>query len=351
VRQRRHARAHASWVGSCASVASPASPYAEGVTRPDGRARRRVGILGRVSRVRGQPVDERVVDLGGVSLFVRRSGSPGAAVLLALHGGPGWDHSYLLPAMDDLADVRHVVLVDLRGCGRSSRDLPDEAFQPEPCVQDAARLVGWLGAGRVDLLGFSYGGQLAMLFAERYPHLINRLVLASTTAYPDVAQYLADDDTFRGRTAAVADAVAANWADESADDAERTRRHAALSAPTYLWDLQLGDQWRAVLTKVRFSGCWNRNWRNGLLRPPRPADPERVLNTLARPTLILHGARDLCFPFQVARRLHAAVPHSELALVDDAGHAAHFEQRAEWVALLRTFLTGVTAAAVAPPGA
>ena len=64
------------------------------------------------------------MDLGGVSLFVRRYGDPGAPVLLGIHGGPGWDHSYLLPAMGDLADIRQVVLFDLRGCGRSSRDLP-----------------------------------------------------------------------------------------------------------------------------------------------------------------------------------------------------------------------------------
>jgi pimeloyl-ACP methyl ester carboxylesterase len=71
-----------------------------------------------------RPFDERIVDLGGVSLFVRRYGDPGAPVLLGIHGGPGWDHSYLLPAMGDLAGIRQVVLFDLRGCGRSSRDLP-----------------------------------------------------------------------------------------------------------------------------------------------------------------------------------------------------------------------------------
>jgi pimeloyl-ACP methyl ester carboxylesterase len=75
-----------------------------------------------------------------VSQFVRSHGDPDAPVLLVLHGGPGWDHSYLLPALDDLIDIRRVVLFDLRGCGRSSRDPPTDAYQPDLCVADAARL-------------------------------------------------------------------------------------------------------------------------------------------------------------------------------------------------------------------
>jgi pimeloyl-ACP methyl ester carboxylesterase len=282
-------------------------------------------------------ISESTVDLGGVSLFVRRHGDPRAPILLAIHGGPGWDHSYLLPALDDLADIRQVVLFDLRGCGLSSRDLPVAGYQPDLCADDAARLVEWLGAGRVDLLGFSYGGQLAMLLAERYPHLIDRLILASTTAYPDIEGYLAANPEYRRRAPQAVAAAAANWADDSIDDDERTRRDAMLSAPMNLWDLRLLDDWRAVLAGVRFSGCWNPGWEAGLLRSPRPADPEKALRDLARPTLILHGAQELGFPVQVAHRLHAAVPHSELALIEGAGHAAHFERRADWVARLRAF--------------
>ncbi|WP_219418154.1 alpha/beta fold hydrolase [Pseudonocardia nigra] len=110
------------------------------------------------------------------------------------------------------------------------------------------------------------------------------------------------------------------------------------TGPMNLWDLGLLDAWRTVLSRVRFSGEWNPGWRAGTLRSPRPADPEAVLRGRRRRTLILHGAEDLVFPVEVAHRLHAAVPHSELALVADAGHAAHVERRSEWVGRLRRFL-------------
>jgi pimeloyl-ACP methyl ester carboxylesterase len=283
-------------------------------------------------------VEERTVDLGDVRLHVRADGPAGAPVLLVVHGGPEWDHSYLLPAMDDVADVRRVVLFDLRGCGRSSTDLPEDAHQPDLCVDDIARLVPELGVDRVDVLGHSYGGQLAMLLAERHPHLVDRLVLYATTAYPDFEDDLDRLPEYRSRAPAVRAAVEAIYADDSTSYAEKTRRMAMATAPLNLWDLGLLDAWREVFGRVRFSGCWSPSWLAGRLRSPRPADPAAVLRELRRPTLILHGARELGFPVAVAHRLHAAVPHSDLALVAGAGHAAHFERRAEWVARLRSFL-------------
>jgi len=81
-------------------------------------------------------VDGEVVRVNGVELFTRRFGDPSLPVLVVIHGGPTWDHSYLLPAVAELADVAHVVLFDLRGCGRSSRrppvgTRPVAALQPD----------------------------------------------------------------------------------------------------------------------------------------------------------------------------------------------------------------------------
>jgi pimeloyl-ACP methyl ester carboxylesterase len=72
----------------------------------------------------GHEGSTELVTAGGVDLFVRRFGAPALPMLVVVHGGPTWDHSYLLPAVAGLADLAHVVLFDLRGCGRSSRTPP-----------------------------------------------------------------------------------------------------------------------------------------------------------------------------------------------------------------------------------
>ena len=277
--------------------------------------------------------EEHLVELSDVTLYVRRYGHADTPPLVIVHGGPSWDHSYLLPAVADLADIREVVLFDLRGCGRSSRHLPLDAYGPEHQIEDLGGLVDWLGVDSVDLLGFSYGGVLAMGFLERHPAQVDRLVLASTSAYHDYRSDLSASAEYRRRTAMRAAADPALTGDE------KVRHDAMRSAPLNLSSLDRLDEWRAVLSRVRFSDDWDLVREAGRYRSPMPADPAKVVREAGRPTLILHGADDYGFPVQVAHRLHDAVPETRLTVLENAGHMAHFECRDEWVGHVRRFLT------------
>lgn len=72
--------------------------------------------------------------------------------------------------------------MDLRGCGDSSRGLPLGACQPRRAVDDIVAVMTALGS-HADLLGFSFGGHLAQMFAAAHPDRLRTLILASTTAY------------------------------------------------------------------------------------------------------------------------------------------------------------------------
>lgn len=86
------------------------------------------------------------------------------------------------------------------------------------------------------------------------------------------------------------------------------------------------DQWpeyqrrKRFPDRVGFSGDWLEPFTSGRLHRWRPTDPERVLNDLARPVVILHGELDMCLPVQLARRLHPAVRDSQPRVVNHAGH-------------------------------
>lgn len=266
----------------------------------------------------------------GVELFVRPFGDPGRPLLVIIHGGPTWDHSYLLAAAG-LADVAYVVLFDLRGCGRSSLDVE---LQPDLIADDVAALVRHLGAERADVLGFSYGGGVAMRVAEQHPEVVRRLILASTTAYDDfVVAVPADRAAMRGTI---------DWADpkyHDDTDGSLSRDLAEADLPVLIWRLDRADAWRALVREVRFSGAWNRPYAEGKLKPARPAEAPGVLGRWGGPVLIVHGEHDMVFPLAVARRLHAAVPGAELAIVAQAGHMAHFDNPEAWLGALRAFLT------------
>lgn len=284
----------------------------------------------------------RSVVIGDISLFVREMG-PDTAVsppLLVVHGGPDWDHTYLLPGLDRVALRRRVIALDLRGCGRSSCALEPDGYQPEFLVEDIARLIQALGHDRVDLLGFSTGGQVAQLFVEAHPDLLRRLILASTTAYADVEHYLYGWQEYTDRLDVKTPWPA--WAPFDRGDGTNanhgTIEWAIDSAPTAIWNIDRLDEYLNLLRQVRFTGNWMAPYLEGRLHPWRPTDPARVLREFGRDTLILHGAQDMGFPVQVAERLHEAVPGTTLAVIDHAGHMAHFDQPATWADTVIKFL-------------
>jgi pimeloyl-ACP methyl ester carboxylesterase len=286
-----------------------------------------------------------MVHVNGVELFVRRFGDPAFPVLVVIHGGPTWDHSYLLPAVAELADVAHVVVFDLRGCGRSCRTppagaLPSAALQPDYLADDVAALVDHVGAVRADVLGFSYGGMVAMRVVDQHPGIVRSVVLASTTAYRDFKDELEASADYRERRALCSEVDAGDplLTGQDAPDGALSRAMAFGSAPHDIWRLDRLQEWHRVLERIRFTSDWNEPYASGTLRPAAPQDAARVLREWGGPALLVQGAREMCFPIGVARRLHAEVPASTLIEVPQAAHMAHFDNPQVWLEAIRQFL-------------
>jgi pimeloyl-ACP methyl ester carboxylesterase len=243
--------------------------------------------------------------------------------LLVVHGGPDVGHSYLLPGFEPLALDHHVVLFDFRGCGRSTRGLPEEALQPEYVVEDARRLVDILELGQVDLLGFSAGGRAAVQFVDKHPDLVRKLVMASTSVY----------------SRADSEANLEHW-----DEYQRRRRieeahKGALRKSTLsVWDLDLAPAYLRLLEGLD-EGDWSYEaYLAGRMHPWFTGDPEAILRGWGKPILILHGDKDMDFPVQLAERLHTALPNSTLVTIENTGHMCHFEKPALWSQHIREFL-------------
>ncbi|MGL5826503.1 MAG: alpha/beta fold hydrolase [Nocardioides sp.] len=273
--------------------------------------------------------------LGEIRMFVRVLGRAGHRVpVVVVHGGPDWDHSYLLPGVAGLARSRQILLPDIRGCGRSSRGLGVDQYQPALVVADLVEMLEALGHDQVDLVGFSTGGQVAQLVVEAHPRRVRRLVLASTTGYP-VARRLPNSES---PTPAAAWPAWAHQRHAHLDpDGRQTLRLAVDHASQMLADPGVLPDYLDLLSRVRFGGEWMRSWRQGVIGPWRPADPVATLRAFAHPVLILHGSADVVFPVELARRLGEEVPHAKVCELA-AGHMAHVEQPRQWADAVATFL-------------
>src|SRR3954447_3876193 len=108
----------------------------------------------------------------------------GGVPLVALHGGPGCTHDYLL-RLTSLADDRAVVHYDQLGNGRSTH-LPaasPDFWTVELFLAELDNLLETLGiADRYALLGQSWGGMLAAEHAVRRPAGLRGLVIANSPA-------------------------------------------------------------------------------------------------------------------------------------------------------------------------
>ena len=127
---------------------------------------------------------EGTIPFEGSETWYRVTGSLDEGVpLIALHGGPGATHDYLL-SLIDLADGRAVVHYDQLGNGRSTHypDRGAEFWTVDLFVRELHALVDALGIADHHVLGQSWGGFLAQEYALTQPSGLRSLVLADTAA-------------------------------------------------------------------------------------------------------------------------------------------------------------------------
>jgi pimeloyl-ACP methyl ester carboxylesterase len=117
----------------------------------------------------------REVDLGSVVLSVVEHPGPAAGgVPLVLLPGTGLTARSWDAVAATLAATRRVVAVDLRGHGASQWP---GVYSIAAMTDDLAALLDGLGEERVDLVGHSLGGLVALRVAAAHPHRVRRLVL------------------------------------------------------------------------------------------------------------------------------------------------------------------------------
>lgn len=256
-----------------------------------------------------------------VTLFVARTASAAGPPLLVVHGGPDWDHTYL---RDPLCRLPNVVLPDLRGCGRSTRDLPSEHYTWDAVVSDLLALLDALGIAQTDVLGFSTGGLIAQRLVLAASHRFRRLVVASSSIIP------------------VPPAFASRPPDPSSPSglvgAEANHADAIAAAPRDIWRPAARADYLSRVAAVRFSGDWWHSWAAGTLPPVRVPDAARRLADLGLPILLLHGRQDMTFPAALATEAAAANPAACAVILDDASHMTHIDQPDAWLAAITEFL-------------
>jgi len=251
--------------------------------------------------------------------------------IVVLHGGPDFDHSYLLPELDRLAENFRLVYYDQRGRGRSADGVRPEDVSLTSEMGDLDAVRSHLKLEAMAVLGHSWGGVLAMEYATRHPQRVTHLVLMNTA--PASHQ---DADVFRRYLRSIRpaseieamDALAASDTFRVGDlraelDYYRMHFRPALVATNQLD--RVIPRLRAHFTPERVllaRAIEQRLYRDTWSSPTYDLLPR--LRHLAMPTLILHGEEDFV-PIPLAQHIAGAIPDARLVVLPGCGHFAYLE--------------------------
>jgi proline iminopeptidase len=270
-----------------------------------------------------------------VPLYWAAYGPVDAPPVLVLHGGPGAHHDYLLPQMLALAGDRRLVFYDQRGGGRSRTD--DRApVTWRANVEDLARVARELAIEPLTIIGYSWGGLLALLYAiaasrgEADPPP-TRLVLIDPA--PVTRQYRSSFEAELARRqgapgiTGLREELAASGMRER-DPAAYRQRAFELSVAGYFADAEAARD----LTPFRVTGRVQQSVWESL----GDFDLRDDLRQLHVPALVIHGREDpipLDSSVQVAQALGA-----RLVVLEGSGHVPYVERPAPLFAAIERFL-------------
>jgi proline iminopeptidase len=271
---------------------------------------------------------EGYVPVPGAQLYFREVGDGPPLVLL--HGGPDFNHNYLLPEMDRLSSGFCLIYYDQRGRGRSSAGVVPKDVTIDSEVDDLDRLRQHFDLETIAVLGHSWGGLLAMEFATRHPDRLTHLILLNTAP------------------ASHADLLRFREQRRIGEKGSLARMHAISKTPGYAQ----GDiETEAEYYRIHFGSTVRRSdqLESIVRRLRRDFTPEDILKARAiehrlyeqtwlaetydlipklrrstTPTLVVHGDYDFV-PLQCAMNVADAMPASRLVVLSNCGHFTYVE--------------------------
>lgn len=243
---------------------------------------------------------------------------PEDAPVLLMSNSLGTTHAMWDRQAGPLAERYRLVRYDARGHGGT--EAPPGPYAIADLAGDALALLDTLGVERAHFCGLSIGGMTGMWVASHAPERIDRLVLASTTAYfgaPE--QWIERIALVRSQgTAAVADGGIERWLTPEFADAE---------PETAAW-------LKAMIASVDDDGY------AACCEALRDMDLRGDIPAIGAPTLIVVGSDDPSTPPEHAHRLAGAIDGAQVLEVPHARHLLNVEHPEEFTAAVLAHLEG-----------
>jgi pimeloyl-ACP methyl ester carboxylesterase len=265
----------------------------------------------------------------GQSLAYVPWGAAAGTPVVLIHGYTDNARDWV-PLLPYLAPHLRLILVDLRGHGRSSK--PECCYTRLDFAYDVKLLLDALHIERADIIGHSMGSIIAQTFAEYWPERTRRVVLIASSggarpgapARKPAYDYAAEIRKLHEPIDPDSPFMIQWWSSPTPVDADFLRRQRADAAAIPL------RVWLAVLDQ-------------GLI----DSDLQRTLPKLTAPTLLIWGSKDPIMEEEVRQTLREALPHAQVKIFEGLGHNPFWEDPEGCARVINAFLSAAPQGALA----
>lgn len=231
---------------------------------------------------------------GGATLLAERHGT-GSPTFVLVHG-IGMGRGVFGDLIDHLDDAAEVVAFDLPGYGAAPE--PERVLTMERTADLVAAYLRAHTPRPVVLVGHSMGAQIVLEVAVRHPDVVDRIALLGPSGDP-----------------AARSARAQLW---------RLLRDIAVESPKVI--VRGGREYLRAGPHLRAK-----------LRAMLVHRPERILDRVTVPTLVVRGENDIVAPREWCDRIARTVADGHLAEIDGHGHETMIRDAGPAAGLLRAF--------------
>lgn len=272
-------------------------------------------------------------------LYFEECGNPEGAPVLMVHGGPGGGSNPTMRRFHDPAHYR-IILLDQRGCGRSTPHAELEQNTTWDLVADMERLREHLGLEKWQLLGGSWGSTLSLAYAQTHPERVSQLILRGIFTlrrrelewfYQEGCSWI-HPDAFEAYLAPIPEQERGDMMSAYYKRLTSDNRDVQLEAAR-AWSVWEGTTLSLLHNEERVKHFSQGDYALAFARIEChyfvhkgffETDGQLIANAhllKGIPGVIVHGRYDVVTPLKSAWELARAWPEAELKIVPDSGHA------------------------------